>query len=128
MGLSGSGKSTLIRMLNGLLTPTSGQVLIDGQNITDVSPAELRNIRREKISMVFQHFALLPHRTVLDNVAYPLEIRGVRKAERVAKAEETIAMTGLAGWEDSLPAQLSGGMRQRVGLARALAADTEILL
>jgi len=128
MGLSGSGKSTLIRMLNGLLTPTAGRVLIDDQSITDVSPAELRKIRQEKISMVFQHFALLPHRTVRDNVAYPLEIRGMGKAERMQKAEESIAMTGLAGWEDSLPSQLSGGMRQRVGLARALAADTDILL
>ncbi|WP_440136911.1 quaternary amine ABC transporter ATP-binding protein [Georgenia satyanarayanai] len=128
MGLSGSGKSTLIRMLNGLLTPTAGRVVIGDQSITDVSPAELRQIRRTKISMVFQHFALLPHRTVLDNVAYPQEIRGMAKAERLAKAQEAVAMTGLAGWEDSLPAQLSGGMRQRVGLARALAADTDILL
>ncbi len=128
MGLSGSGKSTLIRMLNGLLTPTAGRVLIDGESVTDVSPAELREIRRTKVSMVFQHFALLPHRTVLDNVAYPQEIRGMGKEERLAKAKESIAMTGLAGWEDSLPAQLSGGMRQRVGLARALAADTDILL
>ncbi|MEE6282747.1 quaternary amine ABC transporter ATP-binding protein [Georgenia sunbinii] len=128
MGLSGSGKSTLIRMLNGLLTPTAGRVLIGEDNVTDVSPAELRKIRREKISMVFQHFALLPHRTVLDNVAYPLEINGMGLAERRERAAQTVALTGLAGWEDSLPAQLSGGMRQRVGLARALAADTDILL
>ncbi|HLT83911.1 MAG TPA: glycine betaine/L-proline ABC transporter ATP-binding protein [Phototrophicaceae bacterium] len=128
MGLSGSGKSTLIRMLNGLLTPTAGSVHIGDADITAVSPAELRRLRQERISMVFQHFALLPHRSVLDNVAYPQEIRGMAKAERVAKAEEAIALTGLAGWESSLPAQLSGGMRQRVGLARALAADTEILL
>ncbi len=128
MGLSGSGKSTLIRMLNGLLTPTAGSIHIGDDSVTDVSPAELRQIRRNRISMVFQHFALLPHRTVLDNVAYPQEIRGMSKADRLAKAKESIAMTGLAGWEDSLPAQLSGGMRQRVGLARALAADTEILL
>ena len=128
MGLSGSGKSTLIRMLNGLLTPTSGTVLIGEDNITDVSAAQLREIRRRKVSMVFQHFALLPHRTVIDNVAYPLEIQGVSRAERLAKAEEAINLTGLAGWGASLPSQLSGGMRQRVGLARALAADTEILL
>ncbi|WP_416380827.1 betaine/proline/choline family ABC transporter ATP-binding protein [Georgenia sp. H159] len=128
MGLSGSGKSTLIRMLNGLLTPTAGTVRIGDASVTDVSPSELRQLRRTRVSMVFQHFALLPHRTVLDNVAYPQEIRGMNKADRVAKAKESIAMTGLAGWEDSLPAQLSGGMRQRVGLARALAADTEILL
>jgi len=128
MGLSGSGKSTLIRMLNGLLTPTAGAVHIGDANITEVSPAELRRLRQERISMVFQHFALLPHRTVLDNVAYPQEIRGTARAERVAKAEQAIALTGLAGWEDSLPAQLSGGMRQRVGLARALAADTDVLL
>ena len=128
MGLSGSGKSTLIRMLNGLLTPTAGRVFIGDASITDVSPAELRKIRREKISMVFQHFALLPHRTVRDNVAYPLEISGVPLAQRREQAEHAIEMTGLKGWGDSLPAQLSGGMRQRVGLARALAADTDILL
>ncbi|HLS14791.1 MAG TPA: glycine betaine/L-proline ABC transporter ATP-binding protein [Beutenbergiaceae bacterium] len=128
MGLSGSGKSTLIRMLNGLLTPTSGTVQIGDSSITAVSAPELRRLRRENVSMVFQHFALLPHRTVRDNVAYPLEIRGVAKAERRQRADETIALTGLGGWEDSLPSQLSGGMRQRVGLARALAADTEILL
>jgi len=128
MGLSGSGKSTLIRMLNGLLTPTAGSIFIGDDDITKVSPAQLREIRRKKVSMVFQHFALLPHRSVVDNVAYPLEIQGVGRAERVAKAEEAIRLTGLEGWGDSLPSQLSGGMRQRVGLARALAADTEILL
>ncbi|MHB1065180.1 MAG: quaternary amine ABC transporter ATP-binding protein [Georgenia sp.] len=128
MGLSGSGKSTLIRMLNGLLPSTSGRVLIDGADISDVSPAELRAIRQKKVSMVFQHFALMPHRTVLDNAAYPLEIQGVGKTERRERAAHSLQMTGLGGWEDSLPAQLSGGMRQRVGLARALAADTDILL
>ncbi|MPV38054.1 betaine/proline/choline family ABC transporter ATP-binding protein [Georgenia subflava] len=128
MGLSGSGKSTLIRMLNGLLPPTAGRIAVDGADISDVSAAQLREIRRRKVSMVFQHFALLPHRTVLDNAAYPLEIQGVDKAERRKRAAESLGMTGLAGWEDHLPSQLSGGMRQRVGLARALAADTDILL
>jgi glycine betaine/proline transport system ATP-binding protein len=128
MGLSGSGKSTLIRMLNGLLAPTAGTISVDGRDISGIAPAELREIRRRKVSMVFQHFALLPHRTVLDNAAYPLEIQGVDRASRREKAAEALAMTGLAGWEDSLPSQLSGGMRQRVGLARALAADTDILL
>jgi glycine betaine/proline transport system ATP-binding protein len=128
MGLSGSGKSTLIRTLNGLLPPTAGTIEVDGVDIAGVSPAELRAIRRKKISMVFQHFALLPHRTVLENAAYPLEIQGVGKTERREKAAQALTLTGLAGWEDSLPSQLSGGMRQRVGLARALAADTDILL
>ncbi|PFG38657.1 glycine betaine/proline transport system ATP-binding protein [Georgenia soli] len=128
MGLSGSGKSTLIRMLNGLLQPTAGSIAIDGTDISDVSPAQLREIRRSKVSMVFQHFALLPHRSVLDNAAYPLEIQGVAREERRARAAEALTMTGLAGWEDHLPSQLSGGMRQRVGLARALAADTDVLL
>jgi glycine betaine/proline transport system ATP-binding protein len=128
MGLSGSGKSTLIRMLNGLLPPTAGRIALDGTDISDVSAAQLRDIRRRKVSMVFQHFALLPHRSVLDNAAYPLEIQGVGKDERRRRAAESLGMTGLAGWEDHLPSQLSGGMRQRVGLARALAADTDILL
>ena len=128
MGLSGSGKSTLIRMLNGLLPPTAGRVEVDGTDISDVPAAQLREIRRSKVSMVFQHFALLPHRTVLDNAAYPLEIQGVGREERRARAAESLGMTGLSGWEDHLPSQLSGGMRQRVGLARALAADTDILL
>ncbi|MEE6296745.1 quaternary amine ABC transporter ATP-binding protein [Georgenia wangjunii] len=128
MGLSGSGKSTLIRMLNGLLTPTAGNVLIGEESVSDVAPAELRALRRKRVSMVFQHFALLPHRTVLDNAAYPLEIQGVGRVERRERAAESLRMTGLGGWENSLPSQLSGGMRQRVGLARALAADTEILL
>ncbi|WP_430591396.1 quaternary amine ABC transporter ATP-binding protein [Humidisolicoccus flavus] len=128
MGLSGSGKSTLIRMLNGLWEPTSGSIKIDGTNITGISPAKLRNVRKSSVSMVFQHFALLPHRTVLDNVAYGLEIQGVGREERQDKALEIIGMVGLAGWEDHLPGQLSGGMQQRVGLARALTADTGILL
>ena len=128
MGLSGSGKSTLIRMLNGLLDPTAGSVEVDGVNITALSKKDLLKLRGEKISMVFQHFALLPHRTVLENAAYGLELRGIPRAERFEKAKETLALVGLEGWEDKLPQQLSGGMQQRVGLARALAADTDIIL
>ncbi|SDR81317.1 quaternary amine ABC transporter ATP-binding protein [Microterricola viridarii] len=128
MGLSGSGKSTLIRMLNGLLAPTSGTVEVAGTTITGLAPKQLRAVRRQSISMVFQHFALLPHRTVIDNVAYGLEVQGVPLEERRARANTIIGIVGLAGWEDKLPAQLSGGMQQRVGLARALAADTDILL
>ena len=128
MGLSGSGKSTLIRMLNGLLDSTAGSVEIDGVDITTLSQKNLLKLRGEKISMVFQHFALLPHRTVLENAAYGLELRGLPRAERFAKAKETLALVGLEGWEDKLPEQLSGGMQQRVGLARALAADTDIIL
>ncbi|SDQ59424.1 glycine betaine/L-proline ABC transporter ATP-binding protein [Microbacterium sp. cf332] len=128
MGLSGSGKSTLIRMLNGLHDATAGEITVKGDSITDVAPARLRSIRRERIAMVFQHFALLPHRTVAANVAYPLELRGVGKAERTAKAEEILALVGLEGWGDKLPSALSGGMQQRVGIARALAADSDILL
>ena len=128
MGLSGSGKSTLIRMLNGLLEATSGTVTVGGDSITDVSPKRLREIRRSKLSMVFQHFALLPHRTVVDNVAYGLEVQGVPRAERLERAMTTIGIVGLDGWADSLPEALSGGMKQRVGLARALTADTDVLL
>ncbi|MCT9819412.1 glycine betaine/L-proline ABC transporter ATP-binding protein [Microbacterium sp. W1N] len=128
MGLSGSGKSTLIRMLNGLHDATAGTIAVQGDPITGISGARLRGIRRDRIAMVFQHFALLPHRTVAANVAYPLELRGVGTAERLAKAEEILALVGLAGWGDKLPAALSGGMQQRVGIARALAADTDILL
>jgi len=128
MGLSGSGKSTLIRMLNGLWKPTSGQVLLGGTDLAQADAKEMRALRRQSVSMVFQHFALLPHRTVLDNAAYPLEIQGVGKAERREKARRSLELVGLGGWEDSLPSQLSGGMRQRVGLARALAADTDVLL
>lgn len=128
MGLSGSGKSTLIRMLNGLLPATSGTVTIGDDRITDISAARLREVRRRRVSMVFQHFALLPHRTVLDNVAYGLEIQRVPRAERIERARATIALVGLGGWEDKLPDELSGGMKQRVGLARALATDTDVLL
>jgi glycine betaine/proline transport system ATP-binding protein len=128
MGLSGSGKSTLIRMLNGLLEPTSGQVTVLGTPIAGASAAAVREVRRKHVSMVFQHFALLPHRTVAENVAYGLEIQGVALAERRAKAAEILELVGLDGWGDKLPGQLSGGMQQRVGLGRALAADTDILL
>jgi len=128
MGLSGSGKSTLIRMINGLHPPTSGHVEIYGENLTTASRRDLRRIRRERISMVFQHFALFPHRTVLDNAAYGLETQGVGKAERRQRAHEALELCGLTGWDNHKPGELSGGMRQRVGLARALAADTDILL
>ncbi|WFE24819.1 glycine betaine/L-proline ABC transporter ATP-binding protein [Solwaraspora sp. WMMD791] len=128
MGLSGSGKSTLIRMLNGLLPPTSGTVEIDGVDITRLKPAALRKVRREKISMVFQHFALLPHRSVLENAGYALEAAGLPRAQRREQAMEALRLVGLDQWADKLPQQLSGGMRQRVGLARALAAGTDIML
>ncbi|MEW2462223.1 glycine betaine/L-proline ABC transporter ATP-binding protein [Microbacterium sp. NPDC047426] len=128
MGLSGSGKSTIIRMLNGLHDITDGTVTVGGDTITGIPAGRLREIRRDRISMVFQHFALLPHRTVAANVAYPLELKGVAAAERQAKAEEILALVGLEGQGDKLPSELSGGMQQRVGIARALAADSDILL
>lgn len=128
MGLSGSGKSTLIRMLNGILPTTSGHVYVDGEDVTQLKPKALRELRSQKISMVFQHFALFPHRTVLHNAAYGLEVRQTNKQERFQRATEALSLVGLEGWEDSYPGQLSGGMRQRVGLARALATDADILL
>lgn len=128
MGLSGSGKSTIIRMLNGLHEATDGSVLIGADPITGIPGSRLREIRRDRISMVFQHFALLPHRTVAANVAYPLELKGVGRSEREAKATEILDLVGLSGQGDKYPAELSGGMQQRVGIARALAADTDILL
>ncbi|WP_324014629.1 glycine betaine/L-proline ABC transporter ATP-binding protein [Microbacterium sp. JZ70] len=128
MGLSGSGKSTLIRMLNGLHDITAGTITVNGEPIAGIPASRLRATRREHVSMVFQHFALLPHRTVAANVAYPLELKGVDRRSREAKATEILAMVGLEGWGDKLPAELSGGMQQRVGIARALAADTDILL
>lgn len=128
MGLSGSGKSTLIRMVNGLLDTTAGELRIDGTPLTKMSDAEIRQFRRDKISMVFQNFALLPHRTVGENAAYGLEIKGVNRADREAKANEALEMVGLSGWGGYRPDELSGGMKQRVGLARALAAETDILL
>lgn len=128
MGLSGSGKSTLIRALNGLWEATSGQVTLGDDKITGMSSAKLREVRRQRVSMVFQHFALLPHRTVLANVAYPLEQQGVGRAQRLSTAAKTLDLVGLTGWGDKMPSELSGGMQQRVGIARALAANTEILL
>ena len=128
MGLSGSGKSTLVRCLTRLIEPTAGQVVIDGQNIVGASESQLRDVRRTQTAMVFQHFGLLPHRQVIDNVAYGLEIRGVAKKERRAKAAEVVELVGLKGYEKSYPDQLSGGMQQRVGLARALAGDPKMLL
>ncbi|MER7203370.1 glycine/betaine ABC transporter ATP-binding protein [Streptomyces sp. CB01635] len=128
MGLSGSGKSTLLRMLNGLLEPTAGHVRFDGQDLTALSPRELRAVRSKKISMVFQHFALFPHRSVLENAAYGLEVQGIPRKEREKRAVEALRLAGLAGWEKSWPDELSGGMQQRVGLARALATDADLLL
>ncbi len=128
MGLSGSGKSTLVRCLTRLIEPTSGTISIEGEDITNASESKLRDLRRRYVSMVFQHFGLLPHRTVIDNVAYGLEVRGMGKAERRAKAGEVVEMVGLKGYERAYPDQLSGGMQQRVGLARALANDPELLL
>jgi glycine betaine/proline transport system ATP-binding protein len=128
MGLSGSGKSTLIRMMNGLHPATDGEVRIDGQTLSGLSGGRLRALQREKVSMVFQHFALLPHRTVGENAAYGLQIRGMNRADREKRAARALSMAGLDGWGDALPRELSGGMQQRVGLARALAAETDILL
>jgi len=128
MGLSGSGKSTLLRMLNGLLTPTSGEVRIDGRELTALDDRELREVRARKVSMVFQHFALFPHRTVLDNAAYGLAVQGVPRPERDRRAAEALTLCGLEGWENAWPDELSGGMQQRVGLARALATDADLLL
>jgi len=128
MGLSGSGKSTLIRHLNRLIEPTSGEILVDGGNVLAMSEQELRNFRRNKMSMVFQKFALLPHRTVIDNVGYGLKVKGIDKSEINERSQKWIDRVGLSGFENNYPAQLSGGMQQRVGLARALATDAEILL
>jgi glycine betaine/proline transport system ATP-binding protein len=128
MGLSGSGKSTLVRCLTRLIEPTAGNVLIDGEDVVAMSDSRLRELRRKHVSMVFQHFGLLPHRKVIDNVAYGLEIRGDGKAERRAKAQELVDLVGLTGNENAYPDQLSGGMQQRVGLARALAVDPSVLL
>ncbi len=128
MGLSGSGKSTLIRCLNLLHRPTKGTILIDGEDITKMNKEQVRIFRQKKQAMVFQQFALFPHRTIIDNVAFGLEIQKVELAERQEKARKTLEMVGLKGWENNLPEQLSGGMQQRVGLARALAVDADILL
>ncbi|KRM86790.1 quaternary amine ABC transporter ATP-binding protein [Lacticaseibacillus thailandensis] len=128
MGLSGSGKSTLIRMINRLIEPTAGKIAIDGEDLTQLDKKQLREVRRHKMSMVFQQFALFPQRTILDNAAYGLEIQGVGKEERYAKANKALDRVGLNGYADQYPDQLSGGMQQRVGLARALANDADILL
>ena len=128
MGLSGSGKSTVIRCVNRLIEATSGQVIVDGQDVLSASREELRGIRRKKMSMVFQRFGLLPHRSVMDNVAFGLEVQGMEKSERYEKAQKAIETVGLSGYESSMTQALSGGMQQRVGLARALANDPEILL
>lgn len=128
MGLSGSGKSTLIRMLNGLLDSTAGSIQVQGTEVIGASPATIREVRKSHMSMVFQHFALLPHRTVLENVAFGLEIQGVSKPEREARALNVLATVSLDQWAHSYPNELSGGMQQRVGIARALCAETEILL
>ena len=128
MGLSGSGKSTMVRCLIRLIEPTAGDIVIDGQHITGMSDKELMEFRRDKIAMVFQHYGLQPHRNVLDNASWGLEVQGVSKQERYARTKEVLELVGLGGWEDAYPRQLSGGMQQRVGLARALAVDTDILL
>lgn len=128
MGLSGSGKSTLVRMINRLIEPTEGSVLIDGEDLMQIDKKALREVRRKKMSMVFQNFGLFPNRTILENTAYGLEIQGIDKATREQKANEALDLVGLNGYGDQYPTQLSGGMQQRVGLARALANDPEILL
>ena len=128
MGLSGSGKSTLIRLINRIIEPTSGDIYIDGQDIAKLDKDELREVRRHKMSMVFQNFGLFPHRTILENTEYGLEVRGVEKEERQKRAEKALENSGLLTFKDQYPDQLSGGMQQRVGLARALANDPEILL
>lgn len=128
MGLSGSGKSTLLRCINRLIEPNHGEIYIDDTDIASLDDEALREVRRKKVGMVFQNFALLPHRNVLENVAFGLEVQGMPENERTAKARQTIQMVGLAGYEESMPAALSGGMKQRVGLARALASDPDVLL
>ena len=128
MGLSGSGKSTLVRMLNRLIEPTAGRIVVDGQDINTLSDRDLRALRRKDISMVFQSFALMPHLNVLDNTAFGLELAGIDRDERQRVALEALEQVGLSGWGASYPDELSGGMQQRVGLARALASDPSILL
>ncbi|HEY0239966.1 MAG TPA: glycine betaine/L-proline ABC transporter ATP-binding protein [Friedmanniella sp.] len=128
MGLSGSGKSTLVRCLTRLVEPTAGTVRIEGDDVSTMSPTRLRDLRRRHVAMVFQHFGLLPHRRVIDNIAFGLEVRGESRRERLARAQEVVDLVGLTGNEQSFPDQLSGGMQQRVGLGRALAADPSLIL
>ncbi len=128
MGLSGSGKSTILRCLNHLIKPTSGKIVVDGSDISKFSGKEMREFRQNHMAMVFQQFALLPHKTVLQNANWGLEIKGVSKQERLEEARHALELVGLKGWEDKYPEELSGGMKQRVGLARALASKTSILL
>ena len=128
MGLSGSGKSTMVRCLIRLIEPTSGNIVIDGNDVTAMDDKQLMEFRRDKIAMVFQHYGLMPHRNVLENASWGLEVQGVPEGERHARTREVLEMVGLGGWETSFPRQLSGGMQQRVGLARALVVDTDILL
>lgn len=128
MGLSGSGKSTLVRMLNRLMDPTSGKVLLDGEDVTTMDDEALRRLRRSKMSMVFQSFALMPHLTVVENVALGLEFEGIAKEERTSRSLEALEQVGLSAWAESYPADLSGGMQQRVGLARSLAVNPDVLL
>ncbi|MDG5787966.1 glycine betaine/L-proline ABC transporter ATP-binding protein [Evansella sp. AB-P1] len=128
MGLSGSGKSTLVRLLNRLIDPTTGNVWIDGENLAEMNKEQLRGVRRKKMSMVFQKFGLFPFRTISQNVEYGLEVQGIEKGNRTEKAIESLELVGLKGYEHQYPDQLSGGMQQRVGLARALANDPEVLL
>ena len=128
MGLSGSGKSTLVRMINGLIPPSGGEMLIDDVDVVSCSAETLRSVRRDKIAMVFQHFALFPHKTVVDNVAYGLKVKGVGVQERRERALKALSQVGLEAWADSHPDELSGGMQQRVGLARGLATEAEVLL
>ena len=128
MGLSGSGKSTLVRCISRLIEPTDGSIVVDGADVVDMNERQLIELRRHKMSMVFQHFGLFPHRRVIDNVAYGLEVQGMSKPTRLIKAREVIELVGLSGWEQSYPRALSGGMQQRVGLARSLAVDPEVML
>ena len=128
IGLSGSGKSTLVRCLTRLVEPTAGQVLLGGEDVLAADARRLRELRRHRVAMVFQHFGLLPHRRVLDNVAYGLEVAGTARGPRTARAQEVVDLVGLSGYEGAYPEELSGGMQQRVGLARALAGDPELLL
>ena len=128
MGLSGSGKSTLVRCISRLIEPTTGEVIVDNEDVIKMNSSELLHMRRHRMSMVFQHFGLFPHRKVLDNINYGLEIRGMDRKKRNERAMEVLSLVGLDGWEDNYPRELSGGMQQRVGLARALAVDPEILI